>query len=74
MIERGFLTKEHGRTLHELRFLGNEAPHELKVPRSDELHIAIDIVEHTLENLYELGTKAETLRMRKRVGPRHGAL
>ncbi|CAH8239910.1 hypothetical protein VAEU17_810001 [Vibrio aestuarianus] len=32
--------------------MGNKAVHELDMPSLDELKIAIDIVEHTLENIY----------------------
>lgn len=70
MAESGFLTKEHATTLHELRFLGNEAVHELKAPSLDELQIVIEIVEHTLENLYELTGKVETLRWKKQIRPK----
>lgn len=64
--EKGFLTKQHAQILHEHRFLGNEAVHELEQPSRDELKLAIEIIEHTLENIYELSDKAEELRMRKK--------
>ncbi len=65
MVESGIITEEHATTLHELRFLGNEAVHELKVPSFDELQIVIEIVEHTLESLYELTNKVELLHRKK---------
>jgi hypothetical protein len=68
MAEKGLLTKAHASTLHELRFLGNEAAHELKAPSLNDLEIAIEIIEHTLENIYELGPKAETLHWKKQKG------
>lgn len=70
MAEAGFLTKEHAKTLQELRFLGNEAVHEFRAPSSDEFQIAIEIVEHTLDNLYELTEKTEILRRKKRSRPK----
>jgi len=45
--------------------LGNEAIHELNQPSTDELILAIDIMEHTLDALYELPDKAEELRRMK---------
>ena len=58
----GFLTLGNAKILHELRFLGNEALHELSSPSSAELKMAIDIIEHTLDNLYELQHKAKRLK------------
>jgi hypothetical protein len=51
--------------LHEHRYLGNEALHDLRQPSADELGLAIEIIEHTLEALYEIPDKAEQLRIRK---------
>jgi len=66
LSEKGFLTKPHAEILHEHRFLGNEALHFLDQPTKDELKIAIEIVEHTLDNLYELNEKVSDLRYEKR--------
>jgi hypothetical protein len=60
--ENGFLTESSTKTLHEHRFLGNSAVHELTRPSEVELRLAIEIVEHTLEQLYELPEKAEDLK------------
>jgi hypothetical protein len=60
--EKGLLTQSSAQTLHEHRYLGNSAVHELARPSEDELRLAIEIVEHTLEQLYELPEKAEELR------------
>lgn len=57
-----FLTEDNCAALHELRFLGNEALHELNPPKIDDLIIAIEIIELTLSNIYELGHKSRTLR------------
>ncbi|EOX3395599.1 DUF4145 domain-containing protein, partial [Vibrio cholerae] len=65
--EKGLLTEAHSSILHEHRFMGNKAVHELDMPSLEELKIAIDIVEHTLENIYELPEKASELRARKRM-------
>lgn len=60
--EKGLLTESSAKTLHEHRFLGNSAVHELTRLSEDELRIAIEIVEHILEQLYELPEKAENLK------------
>lgn len=60
--EKGLLTQSSAQTLHEHRYLGNDAVHELARPSEDELRLAIEIIEHTLEQLYELPEKSEELK------------
>lgn len=62
LAEKGILTKSNAEILHEHRFLGNEALHELSQPYYDELRLAIEIVEHILENIYEIPSKAKELK------------
>jgi len=62
LCEKGILTKASTETLHEHRFLGNDAVHELAQPSHTELMLAIEIIEHTLEQLYEIPEKAVTLK------------
>lgn len=62
LFERGFLTKQHAEVLHEHRLIGNKSLHELQIPTKEELMIAIKIIEHTLENIYELQDKFEELK------------
>jgi hypothetical protein len=59
--EKGLLTQPSAQTLHEHRYLGNSAVHELARPSAEELKLAIEIVEHVLEQLYELPEKAAEL-------------
>jgi hypothetical protein len=47
--------------LHSIRFIGNEAAHELASPATDDLRIAIEICEDLLNYLYELDYKARHL-------------
>ena len=63
--EKGLLTETSADTLHEHRYLGNDAVHQLARPSADELRLAIEIVEHTLDQLYELPEKAEELKRAK---------
>lgn len=46
--------------LHGLRFMGNEAAHELIPPDQEELHLAISLVEDILNFLYELDYRASS--------------
>ena len=63
MVEAGLLTKKHADSLHEHRFLGNKAMHELERPNKEKLKLAIEIIEHTLENLYEIPNKAKYIKL-----------
>jgi len=65
LCEGGYLTASNANTLHEHRFLGNDALHKLDQPSKEELALAMDIMEHTLEALYEMPDKADALRDRK---------
>ena len=47
--------------LHSLRFIGNEAAHELAKPTAEELRLAIEICEDLLNFFYELDYKARQL-------------
>lgn len=47
--------------LHTIRFLGNEAAHELSVPSTEDLRLAIELCEDLLNYIYELDYKAQRL-------------
>lgn len=63
LFENGLLTKQNAELLHEHRYIGNEAIHELSRPSDSDLKIAIEIVEHMLESIYEIPQKAEALKI-----------
>lgn len=71
--EKGFLPKNNTDLLHQHRALGNDAVHELDQPSTSELTLAIEIVEHVLDSLYEIPEKGDDLRVkqerRKRKSP-----
>ena len=48
-------------SLHSLRFMGNDAIHDLQPPQRPELSLAIEVVEDLLNFLYELEYKAKKL-------------
>ena len=49
------------KNLHGLRFMGNQATHELEAPSGYELTIALEICEDLLNYLYELDYKTARL-------------
>lgn len=59
--EKGLITKKQAEILHEHRYLGNDALHSLDTPSKKSLRLAIEIIEHILDSLYELTDKAEEL-------------
>lgn len=61
LAQQGILTKNQADVLHQHRFLGNDALHSLEIPDPEDLGVAIDIIEHTLESIYELDHKKQHL-------------
>jgi len=49
------------KNLHEFRFMGNKAVHELEAPKNFELSLALDVIEDILNFLYALDYKASLL-------------
>jgi hypothetical protein len=64
--ERGIITSGLRDSLHENRVFGNEALHELDPPAREELSIALSLIEHTLDHVYEVADKLAELRALKR--------
>jgi hypothetical protein len=58
----GILTTDSADILHELRFLGNEAAHEVKPHSEDTLKMAMDVAEHLLKTVYVLPQQASVLK------------
>lgn len=56
------LTRKNAQILHNLRFLGNEAIHELTEPSSEELKVAISIIEHIIQDVYLFEHKGKILK------------
>lgn len=59
------------RNLHQFRFMGNDAVHELAAPNRKELALAIGVIEDLLNFLYEMDYKASQLReLRRKINPK----
>lgn len=58
------------RHLHHFRFTGNKAMHELEAPSTEDVRLAIDVIQDLLNYIYELDYKASKLKLtRKRRNP-----
>lgn len=67
LAEHNFITKSYAQILHNLRFLGNQAVHQLDRPSDEHLKLAIDIIEHTLTSIYAIEVKAEGLKVKEEI-------
>jgi hypothetical protein len=70
LAERHILNERQARSLHEHRYLGNMALHELEIPNEDMLGIAITIVEHIMEDLYSIPAQVGNLMRMRTNNPR----
>lgn len=61
LFKGGYVSNGDKKRLHAIRFLGNDAVHEIKEPRESELRVALEIVEHLLNSVFILEKKAKSL-------------
>jgi hypothetical protein len=61
LFKAGHVSNGDKRRLHAIRFLGNDAAHEIKEPNDYEIRVALDIVEHLLNSVFVLESKAKSL-------------
>jgi hypothetical protein len=54
----GHISKKDSERLHGIRFMGNDAAHDIKTPKSESLSVALQIVEHLIASVYILEKKA----------------
>ncbi|MFW6062200.1 MAG: DUF4145 domain-containing protein [Planctomycetota bacterium] len=59
--ELGTVTAAGADVLHKLRFMGNEAVHEVSPPTEEGLRAALDVVDYLLQGVYVIPKKAEQL-------------
>ncbi|MDR2756366.1 MAG: DUF4145 domain-containing protein [Planctomycetaceae bacterium] len=62
LAENDILTKSNADILHSLRYLGNEALHELEVPSTEELSLALGIIIHILDDIYKFPLQKKALK------------
>lgn len=61
LVKSGHVSNSDRKLLHAIRFLGNDAAHNITEPKYTEIRVALDIVEHILNTLFILPKKARSL-------------
>jgi len=65
LSENGHLTLAESKRLHSIRFLGNDALHEIEKPKEEHLYLLLEIINHLLSNLFvndkKMKGKVETM-------------
>ena len=61
LVTLNLITQTEAKILHDLRFMGNQAAHEVKAHSQNELNLAFDVVEHLLKTVYLLPEQAKLL-------------
>jgi len=61
LFKNGHISNSDKGRLHAIRFLGNDAAHDIKEPKENELRIALSIIEHLLNTLFILEEKSKKL-------------
>lgn len=59
LCKNKLITQREADRLHSIRFLGNDAIHEMTIPAEATLVFVLDVVEHLLKNLYVLDRHAK---------------
>lgn len=52
LVRSKLITEKDSGRLHSIRFLGNDSVHEMEVPEESKIRIALNIIEHLINNLY----------------------
>lgn len=59
MATMGVISKNDSDRLHAIRFLGNDAAHDIKRPDKDQISVALKIINHLIQSVYILKIEAE---------------
>lgn len=59
LTAKGLISKKDSLRLHSIRFLGNDAAHDIKKPTAGTLEAALTIIEHLLTTVYILDSKTK---------------
>jgi hypothetical protein len=71
LAKQGFLTTTQAELLHEERYLGNAALHELDTPSAEDIEDGLGIVEGLINTIYILPSKAANLKKRREAKAKH---
>ncbi|MDR7052224.1 hypothetical protein J2X54_004728 [Duganella sp. 3397] len=61
LFKGGYISNADKKRLHAIRFLGNDAAHDIKEPKEAELRVALEIIEHLINSVFILEKKATRL-------------
>lgn len=65
MAAQGLVSSKDAERLHAIRFLGNDAAHEIRKPNKQQISIALKIINHMVQSVYlldlEVSGKLETI-------------
>ncbi|UPG71621.1 DUF4145 domain-containing protein [Roseomonas gilardii subsp. gilardii] len=65
LATQGLISNKDAERLHAIRFLGNDAAHEIKKPRSNQVSVALKIINHLIQSVYlledEMSRKLDTI-------------
>jgi hypothetical protein len=65
LASQGYLTAAQADLLHEERYIGNAALHEMATPSKQDLEDGLEIVEGLIRTIYILPYKAKRLKVRR---------
>lgn len=54
LVTNGFISKDDADKLHAIRFIGNDAAHEIKAPLNNQIIIALKIIQHLISTKYAM--------------------
>ena len=54
LVTNGFISKDDANKLHAIRFIGNDAAHEIKAPLNNQIIIALKIIQHLISTKYAM--------------------
>ncbi|NPC78698.1 DUF4145 domain-containing protein [Pyxidicoccus fallax] len=60
LAQKGMISKLEEKRLHAIRFLGNDAAHDIKRPSLASIQVVLKIVEHLIENIYILDAETQS--------------
>ena len=58
LTDQGYISKKDAERLHGIRFLGNDAAHDIKKPKLSVIKVAVSIIEHLINSVYILENEA----------------
>ena len=59
LATQGLISQKDAERLHAIRFLGNDAAHDIKKPSDRQIKIALKIIEHLITTVYVLDAEAK---------------